>query len=240
MRAILPRFELMGSLDVMIGSSVTIRHLNTQGGYLHSHAHNYPGGSKRTSCLSVWTTLTSDAEQQITLYPHRDDNNVWLLLNSTINPDTPNPLTHTPPIPILDRSVIVLNHITTNKRLHSHDVRASVTEVDYQNEVTAYGFDGFEGDANDNFQVEIDQLTTDTSTSKLAKTQLQTLRTRFRLRHVLTGCYLFSHKVKLPDWGFEQQEVTCNKNPSKENGLWYIETNTHQARQSRLSRGSCN
>ena len=24
----------------------------------------------------------------------------------------------------------------------------------------------------------------------------------------MTGCYLFSHKVKLPEWGFEQQEVS--------------------------------
>lgn len=34
--------------DVALGSEVSIRHLNTQGGYLHSHSHNYPGGSKRT------------------------------------------------------------------------------------------------------------------------------------------------------------------------------------------------
>ena len=34
--------------DVAIGSSVTIRHVNTQGGYLHSHPHNYPGGSQRS------------------------------------------------------------------------------------------------------------------------------------------------------------------------------------------------
>ncbi len=33
--------------DVAIGSAVTIRHVNTQGGYLHSHPHIYPGGSKR-------------------------------------------------------------------------------------------------------------------------------------------------------------------------------------------------
>ena len=33
--------------DVMVGSHVTLRHLNTQGGYLHSHASVYPGGSKR-------------------------------------------------------------------------------------------------------------------------------------------------------------------------------------------------
>jgi dolichyl-phosphate-mannose-protein mannosyltransferase len=104
-----------------------------------------------------------------------------------------------------------------------------VTEVDYQNEVSAYGFEGFDGDANDHFQIEIDQVESHGGGS-LAKKQLQTLRTRFRLRHVLTGCYLFSHKVKLPDWGFEQQEVTCNKNPSKENAVWYVETNTHPMR----------
>jgi dolichyl-phosphate-mannose-protein mannosyltransferase len=37
--------------DVALGSSVTIRHVNTQGGYLHSHPHAYPGGSKRMSYL---------------------------------------------------------------------------------------------------------------------------------------------------------------------------------------------
>lgn len=40
--------ELTLSLDVALGSEVTIRHVNTQGGYLHSHSHNYPGGSGRT------------------------------------------------------------------------------------------------------------------------------------------------------------------------------------------------
>ena len=33
--------------DVAIGSKITIKHLNTQGGFLHSHGHNYPSGSKR-------------------------------------------------------------------------------------------------------------------------------------------------------------------------------------------------
>lgn len=170
-------------------------------------------------------------EQQVTLYPHRDENNVWLLLNATdVDPLITDPFTYKPPHAIVDKSKIVLHHISTNKKLHSHDVRAPITEVDYQNEVSAYGFAGFTGDANDHFIVEIDQLTTDNSDGNEARKRLQALRTRFRLRHVLTGCYLFSHKTKLPDWGFEQQEVTCNKNPSKDNGLWYIETNEHGAR----------
>lgn len=112
----------------------------------------------------------------------------------------------------------------TEKRLHSHDMRPPISEVDFQNEVSAYGFAGFMGDANDDWLVEIEEGDKrDRESSK----RLRTLRTKFRLRHLLTGCYLFSHKVKLPEWGFEQQEVTCNKNAVRDNSLWYIETNMH-------------
>ena len=126
----------------------------------------------------------------------------------------------------MDKSFIRLHHGSTGKKLHSHDVRAPISEVDFQNEVSAYGFVDFEGDANDNFQIEIEGGETDRR-DRHAKKRLRALRTKFRLRHVLTGCYLFSHKVKLPEWGFEQQEVTCNRNPTKANSIWYVETSEH-------------
>ena len=56
---------------------------------------------------------------------------------------------------IKNGDVIRLEHKITTRRLHSHDVRPPVSEVDWQNEVSAYGFLGFEGDANDYFTVEI-------------------------------------------------------------------------------------
>lgn len=201
--------------DVGLGSKVSIRHVNTQGGYLHSHAHAYPGGSQ---------------QQQITLYPHKDDNNIWRIVNAS-DPTGAGP--HDFPwddLPfqhVLAGTKIRLEHVTTEKRLHSHDVRPPVSEVDFQNEVSAYGFPGFGGDANDDFVVEIAPKTKAGMWDWAAKHRLRTLRSQFRLRHAMTGCYLFSHKVKLPDWGFEQQEVTCNKNPTWDNSLWYIESNTH-------------
>lgn len=127
---------------------------------------------------------------------------------------------------MLDKTFIRLHHAPSGKKLHSHDIRPPVSEVDFQNEVSAYGFPNFAGDANDNFQIEFVKDETDRG-DRYAMKRLRTLRTKFRLRHVLTGCYLFSHKVKLPDWGFEQQEVTCNKNPTKANSIWYVETSTH-------------
>ena len=39
--------KLTACADVGFGSVVSIRHVHTQGGYLHSHPHAYPGGSQR-------------------------------------------------------------------------------------------------------------------------------------------------------------------------------------------------
>lgn len=202
--------------DIAFGSEVSIRHHNTQGGYLHSHAHMYPGGSK---------------QQQITLYPHKDENNVWVMENQT-QPVTAENITIPGPRAwnnittefIRDGDTIKLYHITTDRRLHSHDVRPPVTEAEWQNEISAYGYDGFEGDANDLFRIEIVKSLSDGAE---AKARLRTIQTKFKLVHVMTGCVLFSHKVKLPEWGFEQQEVTCAKGGTLPNSVWYIEQNVH-------------
>lgn len=122
---------------------------------------------------------------------------------------------------------IRLHHVATERNLHSHDVRPPISEVDFQNEVSAYGYPGFMGDANDHWIIELEE---GDRRDRHSFKRLRSLRTKFRLRHVYTGCYLFSHKVKLPEWGFEQQEVTCNKNAVRPNSLWYIETNEHPAR----------
>ncbi|PWZ01217.1 PMT-domain-containing protein [Testicularia cyperi] len=212
--------------DVALGSTVSIKHLNTQGGYLHSHTATYPTGSM---------------QQQITLYPHSDENNDWILVKAP-GPEDPAPKLdekghpvrpedeisrhYQEPLRYLEHGMeIRLIHKKTDKRLHSHDSnRPPVTESDYQNEVTGYGFPGFGGDANDNFHVEIYE---GDPSDKASSTRVRSLRSHFRLRHTLTGCYLFSHKVALPDWGFGQQEVTCNKNPTMPNSLWYVETSSH-------------
>lgn len=201
-------------VDVAFGSRVSFRHHNTQGGYLHSHAHMYPGGSK---------------QQQVTLYPHKDENNVWTVENQTIpegsaikGPTAWDALA--PTLFVEDGAVVKLYHIMTDRRLHSHDVRPPVTEADWQNEISAYGYEGFEGDANDLFKIEIVKSL---SNGVEAKKRVRTIQTKFKLVHLMTGCVLFSHKVKLPTWGFEQQEVTCAKGGTQPNSVWYIESNEH-------------
>lgn len=204
-------------VDVAFGSRLSLRHVNTQGGYLHSHPLMYPTGSQ---------------QQQITLYPHKDENNVWLMENQTQPLDTKGEAINgtaawdnLPEMPyIKDGDVIRLYHLQTHRRLHSHDVRPPVSEQEWQNEVSAYGYEGFAGDANDLFRVEIVKKQ---SSGAIAKERLRTIQSKFRLVHVMTGCVLFSHKVKLPDWASEQQEVTCAKGGTLPNSVWYVEYNEH-------------
>lgn len=214
--------------DVALGSTITIRHVNTQGGLLHSHLHNYPSGS---------------GQQQITLYPHDDENNEWFVIQAPGPDDPPTPTdengvpkttagphevekyAHRRVTYLTHGMEVRLVHRKSSKRLHSHESnRPPITEADFQNEVTGYGFPGFAGDANDNWRVEIEHGAGGDAPSS---SRVRALRTVFRLRHTLTGCYLFSHKIPLPDWGFGQQEVTCNKQPSRPNSLWFVETSTH-------------
>ncbi|MCP8719098.1 MAG: phospholipid carrier-dependent glycosyltransferase [Asgard group archaeon] len=187
--------------QVGLGSIVTIRHMDTRGGYLHSHDHFYKTGSK---------------QQQITLYPHLDSNNKWLIepYNGTVYNETF--------VPLINGMKIRLKHINTGRRLHSHDEKPPVSERDWQKEASCYGYEGFSGDANDDWVVEI---VGHRSQPGDAQAFVKSLNTVFRLRHAMTGHYLFSSEVKLPDWGFGQQEVTAASQGKRHLTHWYIETN---------------
>lgn len=185
--------------QVGYGSVVSIRHVNTKGGYLHSHAHFYEGGSK---------------QQQITLYPHLDNNNNWLI--EPYNESIPNHF-----VPITDGTKIRLKHINTHRRLHSHDEKPPVSERDWQKEVSCYGYEGFGGDANDDWVVEVVKHKTPAN----AQNEVKAMQTIFRLKHAMSGHYLFSSEVKLPAWGFEQQEVSAASQGARPLTHWYVETN---------------
>ncbi|KAI8583008.1 hypothetical protein K450DRAFT_268930 [Umbelopsis ramanniana AG] len=172
---------------------VRLRHQATNGGFLHSHNHQYPTGSK---------------QQQVTLYSHGDDNNLWYISKKVHQSSHTNL--------ILPGDIVRFRHLMTGKWLHSHDLRPPVSNGDHYNEASAYAA---EDDWFNDWKVEVvDHEKSDPS----SKTTLKALRTRIRLVHVGTKCSLMSKDMRLPKWGFGQQEVTCVKGKSK-NTVWYIE-----------------
>ncbi|KAI8324712.1 protein O-D-mannosyltransferase [Martensiomyces pterosporus] len=194
--------------DIYYGARVRIRHDASNAGYLHSHLSNYETGSK---------------QQQITLYGFRDDNNFWTITRTDAdeekfqNSSDPSALQQ-----IKDGDIVRLMHWKTHRRLHSHDERPPVTTHDYQNEVSGYGWEGFNGDSNDHWRVQI--LDGDSSVPE-SKTKLMAIYSKFRLVHVNQRCALFSNRKKLPKWAHEQVEVSCMKSAKFPKTLWRIETN---------------
>ncbi|KAJ2611558.1 hypothetical protein H4S08_003105 [Coemansia sp. RSA 1365] len=196
--------------DIYYGSRIRIRHAATNAGYLHSHMSNYETGSK---------------QQQVTLYGFRDDNNYWVITRTEaaeqkmLNSSNPNALQQ-----IKDGDTVRLMHWKTHRRLHSHDKRPPVTTNDYQNEVSGYGWEGFKGDSNDHWRVQI--LEGDSRVPE-SKNKLMAIHSRFRLIHIGQRCALFSNRKKLPKWAHEQVEVTCMKSAKFPKTLWRIESNVN-------------
>ena len=175
--------ELIPSpLNVIYGSYITLRHYQTAS-FLHSHNYFYSGGSR---------------QQQVTGYGYQDTNNVWM-----VEPETSNNITFQTSLTDVDLdSHIRLLHITTNKHLHSHKEKAPL-DNDYQYEVSAYGADGYSGDLNDLWKVEIVK---DLSTEGNLH-QWKAINSIVRLKHTVTGCYLFSHRTKLPNWVMDNKKL---------------------------------
>ncbi|KAG2180267.1 hypothetical protein INT43_004056, partial [Umbelopsis isabellina] len=185
-----------GTVELVSNNAqIEIRHVATAGGYLHSHGHLYPSESK---------------QQQITLYPFKkDENNVWRIFKKPTNNTSSDTIEH--------GNIVHLKHVTTGAFLHSHNIRAPLSPGEHYNEASGYNFE----DMNNDWEIEIVDYD---QSDQQSRTALKALKSKFRLRHVVTDCYLISKNLKLPKWGFGQIEVACLKSAKPKNVIWYIET----------------
>ncbi|XP_071164534.1 protein O-mannosyl-transferase 2-like [Mytilus edulis] len=185
--------------NIAYGSEFTLKQRRTGGAYLHSHWHLYPEEHP-------------PQQQQVTTYAHKDENNMWIIKPA----DTQWTKTDSPEL-VKSGDLVRLEHIVTKRLLHSHREPAPLTKRHYQ--VAGYGVNG-SGDANDVWILEV----VGGSTGAV----VQTVRSQVRLIHYHVRCALQSHDKKLPKWGWEQLEVTCNPNIKDKKTLWSVEEVTDQ------------
>lgn len=189
--------------ELAYNSEFTLKNAGFGGGLLHSHIQTYPEGSK---------------QQQVTCYHHKDSNNHWYLraprekdINEYESADEDFVRF------VKDGDYVRLQHVPTSRNLHSHPVNAPITTGQW--EVSGYGNDTV-GDINDNWKVEIvdDFVYKD-------KERVRSLTTRFRLRHEKLNCLLTADNSVLPQWGFKQIEVYCDKNNRTDSpySMWNVE-----------------
>lgn len=194
-------------LEVAYGSKLTLKNYGYGGGLLHSHVQEYPVGS---------------LQQQVTCYHYKDDNNNFLVYPSwdatPYDPDAPLKF-------LQDGSILRLVHSATTRNLHSHTIAAPMTKESY--EVSGYG-NLTVGDVHDHWVVEVvDDMILG---NKKNVERIHSLTTRMRFRHHILGCYLKAANVPLPQWGWKQIEVTCDKenNPSDAHTWWNVESHWNE------------
>ncbi|ORX57625.1 PMT-domain-containing protein [Hesseltinella vesiculosa] len=192
-------------LELVYGSRLTIKNFGYAGGLLHSHSQTYPEGSK---------------QQQITCYHHKDDNNHWVIkAPRTGDGTTIEEINDEEARFVKDGDVVRLMHLKTGRNLHSHPVAAPVSNSQW--EVSGYG-DEEVGDLQDNWKIEVvdDLVHRDTETG-----HIRSLTTLFRIRHVSQNCLLTADNTVLPQWGYKQIEVYCDKRNNDDNphSWWNIE-----------------
>ncbi|PVU97866.1 hypothetical protein BB561_000294 [Smittium simulii] len=193
--------------EVAYGSLVTLKG-SQEYGYLHSHVDTYPQGSQ---------------QKQVTTYGHKDTNNDWRIykqIGDKFN-YTSDPLEY-----IADGSIISLHHVSTKSNLVvTKDFKAPLTAKYY--EVCSHNNASSLPDPNSHLWKF--EIISDYFSSKSKK--VSALSTKFKLKHVQTGCYLRLTGKTLPDWAFGQQEVACgddvNNFDSEELTFWNIEANSN-------------
>ena len=207
----------MPLLDVAFGSKISLKNMGWGGGLLHSHVQTYPIGS---------------GQQQVTCYHYKDNNNEWNVMPRWDEP----PYNPNGPIKFLAHGdVIRLVHVPTTRNLHSHSVVAPVTKLNW--EVSGYGNETI-GDKHDYWVVEVvDDIKRGRDVKKYGRDdergRIHSLTTRLRLRHEDLGCYLRAANSILPQWGFKQVEVSCDKanNPRDAHTYWNVESHSNDRRE---------
>ncbi|KAI5131443.1 dolichyl-phosphate-mannose-protein mannosyltransferase [Nematocida parisii] len=182
----------------MYGNKVTIRNYKLGTGLLHSHMNRYPSGG-----------------QQVTVYPHKDNNNIWRILKVGDNAENVHPYED-----------LVFHHPET-------DTYLSVTDTDHRTirdteiipgeynvlgaskKVISMAQDEMNNSILSNTVFKIEPINTDT---------VEPLNTFFYVKNIQYNCYLSYSGNKLPKWGYQQGEIICT--PEIKNGsVWNIELN---------------
>jgi len=194
----------MESTVICYGANITMKQHDIAY-YLHSHTNRYP--------LKYADGRVSSQGQQVTGYPHQDNNNKWRIYPADMSPeDYPKLLDpNSKPRPVKNRDSVILEHVMTKSHLLTHDVASPLTPTNQEfttvkpgvryNE-TLFRIEFDKGKPGDNFK---------------------TLGINFRLIHVQTGVALYTSINALPEWAFKQKEVNGNKKVKDPANMWVVE-----------------
>ncbi|KAF0273201.1 hypothetical protein FOG51_01703 [Hanseniaspora uvarum] len=191
--------------DIRFMDTVLIRHVDSLGGYLHSHDA---------------TLQTGSGGQQVTVFDQQDQMNEWIILPSNKNLRRDYLSKNNTDYEVVSKfNHILLQHKITGKFLYVHkDFRGPVSEKENAHEVTCVDFDPLSDDSHLNFEFKIE------FSENKSNANLELIDNEFELiSSVASHCKIISHIDKLPPWGYFQQEVICMEMAVPEKSKFVVE-----------------
>lgn len=190
-------------LKIAHGSQITLRHTHGRTCWLHSHTAVYP--------LRYPDKRGSSHQQQVTCYSFKDVNNWWIVKRPekddlVVENDETDEIRH--------GDVIQLIHGISSRGLCSHDVAAPMSPQ--SQEVACYIDYNISMPAQISWKVEILNRASEGDVWHAIKSQVRLVHTNTQ------GALRFSGR-QLPDWGFNQHEVVCDRNLDHMDAVWNVE-----------------
>ncbi|CAI5757735.1 unnamed protein product [Candida verbasci] len=191
---------------------ITFKHKDT-GAFLHSHDHKYPlryeDGRISSNQQQVTCVKTDDAKQ--------DPNNQWEII-PTQNIDKAKD--------VYTNDVVRLRHVGTGGYLLTHDVASPLKPTNEEFTVV------FDEKAEKRYNETLFRLRLNVPGSSLKKQNqrkpIKTLGTDLKILHIDTVVAMWTHDDELlPDWAFNQLEVSGNKKVQDKDNLWTIDSITN-------------
>lgn len=181
--------------NLLYGSNITLRHVNSLAGYLHSElGRNYLSGSQ---------------EQVITLNcDEYNIDNTWV-----VEPQYPHMMPLVWGTPVHNNEKIKLRHLSTGKLMRASSAKPPISEEEYDHEVSCTGDSDYEGDADE------------TWTIRAADDEMVVVPkiTEFTLENIGHDCRLLSHDLRLAGWANYDQEVLCVTSPNLVKARFIVE-----------------
>lgn len=197
---------LRDSKTVQYNDVITIKHKDT-GAFLHSHEQVYPlryESGRISSNLQQVTCVVENDGKEI-----QDANSHWEIIPATEDKKRGDV--------VYTNDVIRLRHVGTGGYLLTHDVasplKATNEEFIAVNEEVAA--------ARYNETLFILRLAEIGKGSLTKRTKVSTLATEMRILHIDTMVAMWTHNDELlPEWAFNQQEVSGNKKVQEKDNVW--------------------
>ncbi|KOH01133.1 putative dolichyl-phosphate-mannose--protein mannosyltransferase [Saccharomyces eubayanus] len=182
------------------GSTITLRHLDSMAGYLTSHEIPYPSDIQENLVSLSFEEFNADNE--------------WVVEHPTLKLNFSEIHRIGQLIPLEFDHDIKLRHKSTGKLLRASTAKPPISEQDYDLRISCTKDSEYEGGMDERWNVLlVKDSTNDNNNSSSDDKYVKPLRSEVQLRNKGQRCGLLSHDLRLPEWGYFEQEVLCMENP---------------------------